>query len=135
MTTNPPTGATIPLLILDPLSLPNPHDPALHYRVTPHPRCLSDRFIMTKMTKTQDWSFPCVFTSQQFFPELSDLSSLLSNFHNNDVQAEEDGPDNEPFSGYSWKSINSSQEGLPHILLQPFCNQAGGHNAIYKFTK
>ena len=67
-------------------------------------------------------------------PELSDLPSLLSNFHDDDVQAEEDGPDNEPF-GYSRKSVNSSQESLPHIPLQPFRNQVGGHSAIYKFTK
>jgi len=68
-------------------------------------------------------------------PELSDFSSYLSNFHDHDVQAEEEGADHEPLSGSLGNLANLSQESLPHIPLQPFRNQVGGHSAIYKFTK
>ncbi|KAF9652112.1 SAICAR synthase-like protein [Thelephora ganbajun] len=69
-------------------------------------------------------------------PELSDLPSYLSNFHDDDVQAEENGTDHETFpSGPLGGLANVSQESLPHIPLRPFRNQVGGHSAIYKFTK
>ena len=83
MTTNLQTGTTtkttrIPHLILEPLLLPIPHGPALRYRVAPHPRCLSNRFIVTKTTKTRDWSFPHMFTNRQFLPPSSRTCHLFS---------------------------------------------------------
>lgn len=66
-------------------------------------------------------------------PELSDFPPFLSNFHDNDLQGDEDGSDNGTFS--LGKFANLSHESLPHIPLQPFRNQVGGHSAIYKFTK
>jgi len=66
-------------------------------------------------------------------PELSDFPPFLSNFHDDDLQGEEDGSDNGSFS--LGRFTNLSQESLPHIPLRPFRNQVGGHSAIYKFTK
>ena len=68
-------------------------------------------------------------------PELSDFPSYLSNFHDDDVQPGEEAADHEPFSRSLGDLSNLSQESLPHIPLQPFRNQVGGHSAIYKFTK
>jgi len=61
-------------------------------------------------------------------PELSDFPPYLSNFL-------DDGADHEPFSRALGTLANLSQESLPHIPLQPFPHQVGGHSAIYKFTK
>ena len=66
-------------------------------------------------------------------PELSDFPPFLSNFHDGDMQGEEDRSDDGAFS--LGKFANISQESLPHIPLRPFRNQVGGHSAIYKFTK
>jgi inositol-hexakisphosphate kinase len=68
-------------------------------------------------------------------PELSDFPSYLSNFHDDDVQAEDEAAGHGPFSSSLGILANLSQESLPHIPLQPFRNQVGGHSAIYKFTK